>query len=54
MLVWILLIASTVLGILVIRYTYTVERKRMQQEKEEMTKVMKEFSESLKKNMDEN
>ncbi len=51
---WIILIASTVLAILLIRYTYKIERKRMDEEREEVAKLMKDFSNSLKKNIDEN
>jgi uncharacterized membrane-anchored protein YhcB (DUF1043 family) len=47
--IWAILITTLVLGLAVIRYTYAVQRKKLDKEREEMRRSMDEFVEQLNK-----
>jgi hypothetical protein len=47
--IWMLFGGSLLLAIMLIRFTYGVEKKRQDRDRQEVAKQMKEFSEALKK-----
>lgn len=45
--IWLILIGSMLLGIIVIRLTYKIEKRRMDKDKADTAAQMKEFMEML-------
>ncbi len=52
--IWLLYIGSLLLGIMLIRFTYMLEKKRHEKERLQTEKQMKEFMDMLNKKKNEN
>ncbi|MCA0383729.1 MULTISPECIES: hypothetical protein [Phnomibacter] len=46
--IWLILLGSMLLGIMVIRFSYKIEKKRLDKDRAEAAKAMQEFQEMLK------